>query len=89
MHYRDPAWIRIAQSVYRPVTDRTVRGSDPGDGEVFHTRPDRARPASCTMGTGSLPKENWSRRVVDHPPPSRVEVKEIVGLYRYSPSGHS
>jgi hypothetical protein len=27
-------------------------GSNPGGGEIFHTRPD---PASCTMGTNSFP----------------------------------
>ena len=48
---------RVAQSVYRLTTRRTVRGSNPGGGRDFppvQTGP-AAHPASCTMGTGSLP----------------------------------
>jgi hypothetical protein len=48
-----------------------------------------AYPASCTMGTGSFPGIKRPRRGVDHPPPSSAEVKEIVELYLYSPSGPS
>jgi hypothetical protein len=32
---------RVAQSVYRLTTGWTVRGSNPGKGEIFRTRPDR------------------------------------------------
>ena len=32
----------------------TVRGSNPGGGKIFRTRPDH--PAFYTMGTGSLPR---------------------------------
>jgi len=35
-----------------------------------------AHPASCTMGTGSLPREKRPGRGVDRPPQSSVEVKE-------------
>ena len=31
----------IAQSVQRPATGWTVRGSNPGGGEIFRTRPDQ------------------------------------------------
>ena len=34
-----------------------------------------AYPASCTVGTGSLPGVKRPGRVVDHPPPSSAEVK--------------
>jgi hypothetical protein len=34
-------WAGIAQSVFRLTTGWTVRGSNPGGGEIFHTRPDR------------------------------------------------
>ena len=34
-------WAGIAQSVKRLATGWTVRGSNPGGGEIFHTRPDR------------------------------------------------
>jgi len=52
-------------------------GGDPG-----------VHPASCKMGTGSLPGVKRPGRGVD-PPPSSAEVKERVELYLYSPSGHS
>jgi hypothetical protein len=32
---------RVAQSVYRMATGWTVRGSNPGGGEIFRTCPDR------------------------------------------------
>jgi hypothetical protein len=34
-------WAGIAQSVYRLATGWTVRGSNPGGGEIFRTRQDR------------------------------------------------
>jgi len=37
-------------------------------------------PASCTMGTASLPGAKRPGRVVNHPPPSNAEVKERVTL---------
>ena len=40
-----------------------------------------AHPASYTMGTGSFPGVKRPRCGVDHPPPSRAEVEEIVELY--------
>jgi hypothetical protein len=46
----------------------------------------KAHPASYTMGTGSYPGVKRSRRGVDHPPPSSIEVKERVDLYLYSHS---
>jgi len=48
-----------------------------------------AHPASYTMGTGSLPAVKRPGRGVDHPPPSRAEVKERVELRLYAPSGPS
>jgi len=48
-----------------------------------------AHPASCTMGTGSFPGVKRPGRGVDHPLPSRAEVKERVELYRYSLSERS
>jgi hypothetical protein len=47
---------RIAQSVQRFARGWTVRGSNPGGGEIFRNRPHRpwAHPASYTMRTGSL-----------------------------------
>jgi len=40
-----------------------------------------AHPASSTMGTGSFPGVKRPGCGVDHPPPSRAEFKETVGLY--------
>jgi hypothetical protein len=44
---------------------------------------------SYTMGTGSFPVVQRPGRGVDHPPPSSAEVKEMVELYLYAPSGLS
>ena len=50
----------------------------------------RADPASSTMGTGSLyQRAKPLGRGVDQPSPSSAEVKEIVELYLYFPSGPS
>jgi len=48
-----------------------------------------AQPASCTMGTGCFPGVKRLGRGVDHPPPSRAEVRERVELYLYFTSGPS
>jgi hypothetical protein len=47
-----------------------------------------AHPAFYIMGTGSFPGVKRPWRDADHPP-SSAEVKEIVQLYLYSPSGPS
>ena len=64
----------IAQSVQRLATGWTVRGPNPGGGDIFRTRPDWlwAHPASCTMGTGSLQGVKRAGRGTGHPPPSSV-----------------
>jgi hypothetical protein len=61
---------RVAQSVQRLATDWTVRGSNPGGGAIFRTRPagPGAHPASCTMDTGSFPGVKRPGRGADHPP---------------------
>jgi len=41
------------------------------------------------MANGSFPGVKQLGRGVDHPPPSKAEVKERVGLYLYSRSGLS
>jgi hypothetical protein len=40
-----------------------------------------ANPASCTMGTGSVPGVKRPGRGVHHPPPSNAEVKQRTELY--------
>ena len=41
------------------------------------------------MGTGSFQEVKQAGRGVDHPPQSSAEVKKIVKMYFYSPSGPS
>jgi hypothetical protein len=43
-----------------------------------------AHPASYIRGTGSFPGVKRPGRGVNHPPPSKAEVKEKVELYLYS-----
>ena len=58
-------------------------------GKIFRTRSDRpwGSPSPRTMGTGSFPWVKRPGRGVEHPPPSRTEVKETVKLYLNSPFG--
>jgi len=51
----------------------------------FETGPE----TSYTMDTGCFPTVNRPGCGVDHPPPSRAEVKERIKLYLYSPYGSS
>jgi hypothetical protein len=64
-------WVGIALSVLRLATDWTIRGSNPGGGEIFRRG---TYPASCTMGTGSFPGVKRSGRGADQTPPSSAEV---------------
>ena len=48
-----------------------------------------ANSATYTMGTGSFPGVKRPERGVDHPSPSRADVKERVELCLYSSSGPS
>jgi hypothetical protein len=85
---RDCMGVGIAQSVQRLATVSTVRGSNPGGGEIFRTCP------HPLWGPHSLPYNEY--RVFPggksteawrwSPTPSSAEVKERVKLYLYSPS---
>ena len=70
------------------------------DGPVIESRcvrdfPHPSRPTlgptqhPVTMGTGSFPGVKRPERGADHPPPSKCQGHERVGLYLYSPSGPS
>ena len=61
----------------------TVRESNPGGSEIFHTRPDRPwdPPSLLKLGTGSFPGVKRPGRDFDHPPPFSAEVKERVELF--------
>ena len=75
----------------RLTTGWTVRGSNPGGGEIFRIRPDRSwgDPSLLYDGhrvfSGGKAAGAWRRP----PIPSRVEVKWRVELYLYATSGHS
>ena len=65
-------------------TERTVRESNPGAGEVFRTRPDRPWGPPSLLYNGyrvSLPGLKRPGRGLNHPPLYIDEVKEIVELY--------
>jgi hypothetical protein len=70
----------------------TVRGSNPGGGEIFRSRPDRPWGPPSLLYDGyrvSFPGVKRPGRGADHPPSSSARVKERVELYLYSPSGPS
>jgi hypothetical protein len=70
----------------------TVRGSNPGGGKIFRSRPDRPWGPPSLLYNGYwvyFPGVKRPGRGVDRPPPSSAEVKERVELYLYSPSGSS
>jgi hypothetical protein len=81
----------IAQSVQRLATSWTVRGSNPGGGEIFRTRPNRSWGPPSLLYNGyrvSFPGLKRPGHGVKHPIPFSAEVKERVTLY-FSPSGPS
>jgi hypothetical protein len=71
---------RVAQSVQRLVTGRTVRGSNPGGGEIFRTCPDRpwGPPRLLYNGYRFFPggKERPERDADPSLPSSAVVMKE-------------
>jgi hypothetical protein len=72
---------RIAQSVKLLATGWTVRGSNTGGGEIFHTRTDQPRGPPSLLYNGyrvSFPGVKRPGRGVDHPPTFSAEVKERV-----------
>jgi hypothetical protein len=77
---------------YRLATSWTVRGSYPGGGEIFRTRPDRPCGLPSLLYNGYRVSFLEVKRPgcgVDHPPSSSARVKERVELYLYFPSGPS
>ena len=77
--------------VYQLATGWTVRGSNPGDGEIYRTSPDRTwcPPSLLYKGTGSYSGVKRPGCGLGHLYPSNAEVEERVELYLYSPSGPS
>jgi hypothetical protein len=67
-HCQYSDWIRAGQPGDRiPVGARFFAHVQTGPG---------AHPASCTMGTGSLPRVKQPGRGADHPPPCSAKVKK-------------
>jgi hypothetical protein len=81
----------IAQSVQRLAKGWTVRGSNPGGGEIFRTCPNRpwGPPSLLCNEFRVLPGCKTAEAWRWPPSPSSAEVKERVELYLYSPSGSS
>ena len=76
----------------RLATGWTVRGSNPGGGEIFRTHPYRPWGPRSLLYNGyrvSFLGIKRCGRGLNHPPPSSAEVKERVELYLYSASGPS
>jgi hypothetical protein len=70
---------RVAQSVYRLATGWTVRGSNPGGGEIFRTCPDRPwGPPSLLYNEYRVFPGGKLRpgRAADHSPASSAVVME-------------
>jgi len=81
---------QVVQSVQRLATGWTVRGSNPGGGEIFRTFPDRP------WGPPSLPYNGYRifpgvkerpGRDAEPSPPSSAVVKKRVEIYLYSHYG--
>jgi hypothetical protein len=72
-------WGGIAHSVERLAMGWTIRGSNPGGGEIFRTRPERpfGPPSLLYNGYQVFPGLRRPERVVDHPPPSSAEAEEL------------
>ena len=85
-------WAGTAQTVSPLAMGWTVRGSNTGGGEIFHSRADRPKAPPKPLHSGyriSFPEVKRRRRGVNHKPPFSADVKEKVDLYLYSPSGLS
>jgi len=64
----DGVLVGTAQSVWQLAMGWTVRGSNPGWGEFFRTRPDRAAHPPIQWVPSLSPGVKRPGRGVDHPP---------------------
>ena len=80
--------VHAGTSTLQDESVQTGRESNPGEGVIFRTRPDRPWGPPSLLYDGhrvSFPGVKRPRGVVNHPPPTSAEVKEKVELYLYSP----
>jgi hypothetical protein len=68
---------RVAQSVLRLATGWTVRGSNPGGGEIFRTRPDRLWGPPSLLYNGYLVFPGDRKRPGRDADPSRPSSAEV------------
>jgi hypothetical protein len=89
--YYSKLWAGVAQSLFQLATGWTVRGSNTDGGDIFRTRPDQPRGPTSLLYNGYrvIPEGKAAGEWRYHPPTTSTEVKERVGLYRYSTSGPS
>ena len=90
LYYQSNIYVgQVAQSVQRLVTGWTVRGSNPGGGEIFRTCPNRPWGPPSLLYNGyrvfSGGKERPGRDADPSPPSNAVVIR--VELYLYFPYG--
>jgi hypothetical protein len=84
---QDLSWAGIAQSLQRLATNWTVKDQIPVEASFSACvrTGAGAHPASYTFVTGLLSASTPLGSGVEHPPPSKAEVKERIVIYLYSP----
>ena len=86
---RQGCWENLSLMKDRLATACTIRGSNPGGGEIFRTFLERPWRPPRFLYNGyrvSLPGGKRPRCGLNHPLPSNAEVEERVELYLYFPT---
>jgi hypothetical protein len=74
----------VAQLVQQLATGWTVRGSNPGGGEIFHSCPDRPWGPHSRSGSFLGVESGWGVMLTPHPL-LVLRSKNRIELYLYSP----